>query len=76
MEDILRQTFSNEKILLGQYDEKLIDFVKELSEKKYNTRMEVETEIVKLKKKYSLSPKKAHLGYIPQTHSCNSSPNP
>ena len=64
MEDILRQTFSNEKILLGQYDEKLIDFVKELSEKKYNTRMEVETEIVKLKKKYSLSPKKAHLGYI------------
>ena len=60
MEDILRQTFSNEKILLGQYDEKLIDFVKELSEKKYNTRMEVETEIVKLKKKYSLSPKAIH----------------
>jgi len=64
VEDILKQTFSNEKVMFGQYDDKLINFVKDLSEKNYKTHREVENEIVNLKKKYSISPKKAHLGYI------------
>ena len=64
IEDLLKQEFSNENIMLGQYDDKLIDFVKDLSSKTYTSAAEVNKEIINLKKKYSLSPKKAHLGYI------------
>ena len=64
VEDLLKQEFSNENVMLGQYDDKLIDFVKDLSYKHYTSNIEVNQEIVNLKKKYHVSPKKAHLGYI------------
>jgi len=64
VEDLLKQEFSNENVMLGQYDDKLIDFVKDLSSKHYTSNIEVNQEIVNLKKKYHVSPKKAHLGYI------------
>ena len=64
VEDLLKQEFSNENVMLGQYDDKLIDFVKDLSSKHYTSNIEVNQEIINLKKKYHVSPKKAHLGYI------------
>ena len=64
IEDLLKQEFLDENVMLGQYDDKLIDFVKDLSQKTYTSAAEVNKEIVNLKKKYSISPKKAHLGYI------------
>ena len=64
VEDLLKQEFSNENVMLGQYDDKLIEFVKDLSSRQYNSQSQVTQEIVNLKKKYHISPKKAHLGYI------------
>lgn len=64
VEDLLKQEFSNENVMLGQYDDKLIEFVKDLSSREYNSHSQVTQEIVNLKKKYHISPKKAHLGYI------------
>ena len=64
IEDLLKQEFSNENIMLGQYDDRLIDFVKDLASKTYTYASEVNKEIVNLKKKFHMSPKKAHLGYI------------
>ena len=64
IEDLLKQEFLDENVMLGQYDDKLIDFVKDLSQKTYTSAAEVNKEIVYLKRKYSISPKKAHLGYI------------
>ena len=64
VEDLLKQEFSNESVMLGQYDDKLIEFVKDLSSRQYNSQSQVTQEIVNLKKKYHISPKKAHLGYI------------
>lgn len=64
VEDLLKQEFSNENVMLGQYDDKLIDFVKDLSSKQYTSNIEVNQEIITLKKKHHISPKKAHLGYI------------
>jgi len=66
IEDLLKKEFSNENVMLGQYDDKLIDFVKDLSLKRYTSSSQVNEEIVNLKKKYHVSPKKAHLGYIYQ----------
>jgi ELP3 family radical SAM enzyme/protein acetyltransferase len=64
IEDLLKQEFSNENVMLGQYDDRLIDFVKDLSLKQYTSSFQVDEEIVILKRKYHVSPKKAHLGYI------------
>ena len=46
VEDLLKQEFSNENVMLGQYDDKLIDFVKDLSSKHYTSNIEVNQEIV------------------------------